>query len=307
MSDEISRLKAKLDEVVIGQEGAKIALAVAIRNHYEGLRQGLPKSNILILGPSGTGKTLMVQTIANSLDVPFAVFDASSITQAGYIGGKVKDAVMALAQKAEFNQEKIERGIIFFDEIDKMAARGGRGDSEEFKRQAQATLLKVIEGIEVEVKENEHRKLNIDTSKILFVCAGAFSGLNLSSKVSTDDLIAFGMMPELLGRLPNMITLHELGVSDLERILKNPRSSVLEEYKTRFAAQKIALKFTDGATRAIAEKAAEFRIGARALKTVVARVMADLQFRIGNMGHIQSCTVTERVIRYGDLPLITYR
>ncbi len=321
--EDIASLKATLDAVVIGQEKAKIGLAVAISNHYKRLEKGMKKSNILVIGPSGTGKTFMVQTIAESLNVPFTIADASNITQAGYIGGKVKDAVIALAQKANYKLDKIEHGIIFFDEIDKMAARSGRADSEEFKRQAQATLLKLIEGIDIEVPMGDG-KITVNTSKILFVCAGAFTGLSeiitarlkkedkeiktdLFSEATNSDLIEYGIMPELLGRLPNLLALQELSAEDLAHILKNPRSSVLEEFKMLFKLQNIELEFTDTAIVAIAEKARAFKIGARALRTIVEAIMAELQFRLGSMGDIESCTITERVVQYSDLPIVTYR
>jgi ATP-dependent Clp protease ATP-binding subunit ClpX len=321
--EDVSGLKATLDAVVIGQEKAKVGLAVAIFNHYKRLEKGMKKSNILVIGPSGTGKTFMVQTLAESLNVPFHIADASNLTQAGYIGGKVKDAVIALTQKANFQLDKVERGIIFFDEIDKMAARSGRADSEEFKRQAQATLLKLIEGIDIEVPRGDE-KIIVNTSKILFVCAGAFTGLSeiiyarlkkedkeakvdIFSEATNADLIEYGIMPELLGRLPNILALQELSTEDLVRILKNKKSSVLEEFKTLFRVQNIELQFTDESILAIAERAKSFKIGARALRTIVEGIMADLQFRLSSMGAIQSCIITERVVRYNDLPIVTYQ
>lgn len=321
-TSDIASLKATLDAVVTGQEEAKVGLAVAISNHYRRLVKDLPKSNILIIGPSGTGKTFMVQTIAESLKVPFVIADSSNITQAGYIGGKVTDAVIALAQKADYNLEAIEQGIIFYDEIDKMAARSGRKDSEEFKRQAQATLLKTIEGIEVEVPFGRS-SIRVNTKKILFVCAGAFTGLdtiiaermvkenktpnsNIFAQVSSGDLVNYGFMPELLGRLPNVITLNKLTTKDFVHILNNSRSSILEEYKNLFKLQNIKLDFTPGAIESIAEKAFSYDIGARALRTVVETVMANLQFRLSSMGSISSCTVTKRVIDYGELPIISF-
>ena len=321
-TSDIASLKATLDAVVTGQEEAKIGLAVAISNHYRRLVKDLPKSNILIIGPSGTGKTFMVQTIAESLKVPFVIADSSNITQAGYIGGKVTDAVTALAQKADYNLEAIEQGIIFYDEIDKMAARSGRKDTEEFKRQAQATLLKTIEGIEVDVPFGRS-SIKVNTKKILFVCAGAFTGLdtiiserlakenksansNMFSQVSSGDLVNYGFMPELLGRLPNVITLNKLTTKDFVHILNNSRASILEEYKNLFKLQNIKLDFTPGAIESIAEKAFTYDIGARALRTVVETVMANLQFRLSSMGTISSCTVTKRVIDYGELPIISF-
>ena|GEM_PF-2337353 len=323
-SDGVGDIKASLDEIVTGQENAKISLAVAIKNHYERLAKGLKKSNILILGPSGTGKTLLVQTIAKKLDVPFALFDATNITQAGYVGGKASDAVKALAQNADFNKAKTQRGIIFLDEIDKMASRSGRADSDEFKRQGQSTLLKLLEGIEVEVEIGRGRSVNIDTKDILFVCAGAFTGLKdiietrlkaegrtLSEhhfeQAMAEDIIKYGMAPELLGRLPNVITLRALSVSDMIHILNNPKASVLEEYREVFTARGVELKFTEGAIKAIAERAVTYNVGARGLRTVAESVMSDLQFRVGQMGLLKSITVTERMVRYGDMPTLEYK
>lgn len=323
-SDGVGDIKAALDEIVTGQENAKISLAVAIKNHYERVAKGLKKSNILILGPSGTGKTLLVQTIAKKLDVPFALFDATNITQAGYVGGKASDAVKALAQNADFNKAKTQRGIIFLDEIDKMASRSGRADSDEFKRQGQSTLLKLLEGIEVEVEIGRGRSVSIDTKDILFVCAGAFTGLKdiIETRLKTEgrtlsehyfeqamaeDIIKYGMAPEMLGRLPNVITLRALNVTDMVHILNNPKASVLEEYREVFTARGVELKFTEGAIKAIAERAVTYNVGARGLRTVAESVMSDLQFRVGQMGLLKSVTVTERMVRYGDMPTLEYK
>lgn len=323
-SDNIADLKAALDEIVTGQENAKISLSVAIKNHYDRVAKGLKKSNILILGPSGTGKTLLVQTIAKKLDVPFTIFDATNITQAGYVGGKASDAVAALAERGGYNKERIEKGIIFLDEIDKMASRSGRSESDEFKRQGQASLLKMLEGIDVEVQVSRFDKLNIDTSNILFVCAGAFTGLpeiidarlktegltlgeNVFEQAIAADLINYGMAPEFLGRLPNVISLRRLSVEDLVNILKNPKASVLEDYRSIFTARGVEIKFTDGAMQAIAERAVTYNVGARALRTVAESVMSDLQFRIGQMGLLKSITVTERVVKFGDMPTLEYK
>jgi ATP-dependent Clp protease ATP-binding subunit ClpX len=323
-SDGIAEIKAALDESVTGQEAAKVSLAVAIKNHYARVAKGMKKSNILILGPSGTGKTLLVETIAKKLDVPFTVFDATNITQAGYVGGKASDAVASLAQKAEYDKEKTERGIIFLDEIDKMAARSGRSEQDEFKRQAQVSLLKMFEGIEVEVELGRSSKISIDTKNILFVCAGAFTGLldilgtrlksegitfsdNPFEQVMATDLIKYGLQPEFLGRLPNMITLKALTVGDLVHILNNPKQSALEEQKELFIARGVEVKFTEEAIKAIAERAVTYNTGARGLRTVTESVMSDLQFRIGQMGLLKSITVTERVVRYGDMPSLEYK
>lgn len=323
-SSEVGDLKKALDAIVTSQEKAKVSLAVAIHNHYERLKKSLKKSNILVIGPSGTGKTLMVQTIAESLNVPFAIADASRITQAGYIGGKVEDAVAALAEKAGYDLEKIERGIIFFDEIDKVSARGGRAESDEFKRQAQANLLKIIEGIEIEVKIDKFRSMTVDTSKILFVCAGAFTGLtsiikdrltgenreikeNIYAQVSGSDLIAYGLTPEVVGRLPNVIALEDLKVSDLIHILKNPKGSILEEYRQIFNERDVELQFTDGALKAIAEKAFELKVGARGLRTVVEQLMSPLQYQMDSLGALRVCTVTEKMVREGGMPILEYR
>ncbi len=323
-ADGVGDIKAALDEIVTGQENAKVSLAVAIKNHYERVAKGLKKSNILILGPSGTGKTLLVQTIAKKLDVPFAIFDATNITQAGYVGGKASDAVKALAQSAEYDKEKAERGIIFLDEIDKMASRSGRSEQDEFKRQGQASLLKLLEGIEVEVELGRFRNINIDTKNILFVCAGAFTGLkeiiearlksegrtlgeNHFEQAMAEDMIKYGMAPEFLGRLPNVITLRALSVADMIHILNNPKASVLDEYREMFASRGVELKFTEGAIKAIAERAVTYNVGARGLRTVAESVMSDLQFRVGSMGLLKSITVTERVVRSGDMPTLEYK
>jgi ATP-dependent Clp protease ATP-binding subunit ClpX len=323
-SDGVGEIKAALDEIVTGQENAKISLAVAIKNHYERVKKGLKKSNILILGPSGSGKTLLVQTIAKKLDVPFALFDATNITQAGYVGGKASDAISLLAEKGEFDKEKIERGIVFLDEIDKMASRSGRSEQDEFKRQGQASLLKMLEGIEVEIEVGRFNSINIDTSNILFVCAGAFTGLKdiIAERLKADglslgdapfeqataeDLIKYGMAPEFLGRLPNVITLKHLTVEDMVNILKNPKASVLEEYRSIFDARGVEIKFTEGAIFAMAERAVTYNVGARALRTVAESVMSDLQFRVGQLGMLKSITVTERVVRYGDMPTLEYK
>jgi ATP-dependent Clp protease ATP-binding subunit ClpX len=323
-SDGISEIKASLDESVTGQENAKISLAVAIKNHYERLSKGLPKSNILILGPSGTGKTLLVQTIAKTLEVPFTLFDSTNITMAGYRGGKAEDAVKALAENAGFDKARTERGIIFLDEIDKMAGRAGDSHMDEFKRQGQATLLKLLEGIEVEIAISQRRSMKVDTKNILFVCAGAFTGLtdivgkrlkseglslseNPYEQATAADMIQYGVQPEMLGRLPNVIATRALSVPDLVRILNTPKQSALEEYREIFQSRGVELRFTESAILAIGEKAVTYKTGARALKTVITSVMSDLQFRISQMGLLKSITVTERVVRFADMPTLEYK
>ena len=342
-------LKEYLDQYVIGQEAAKRVLSVAVYNHYKRVKYAkeiedsgveIDKSNILMIGPTGTGKTLLARTLAKKLDVPFAIADATTLTEAGYVGEDVENILLKLIEAADFDIQRAEHGIIFIDEIDKISKKGEnvsitRDVSGEGVQQA---LLKIIEGTVASVPPQGGRKhpnqemLKINTSNILFICGGAFVGLdkiiekrvsvsamgfgadikqseekNLESlykELHPDDLIKFGLIPEFIGRLPVHVTLNNLREEDLKRIITEPRTSILRQYETSFKLDGIKLTFTDDAIDAIAEKAFKEKTGARGLRSIVENLMLGISYEIPSMSGVKEVIVDRENVEKRTEPRI---
>ena len=340
-------IKARLDEYVVGQEHAKKVMSVAVYNHYKRVAKDqdddieIEKSNMLMIGPTGSGKTYLVKTLARLLDVPLAITDATSLTEAGYIGDDIESVVSKLLSAADNDVEKAECGIIFIDEIDKLAKKKNANQRDVSGESVQQGMLKLLEGAEVEVPVGASSKnamvpmTTIDTKNILFICGGAFPDLdkivaerlNKSSamgftgelrdkydkdkdilmKTTTEDLKTFGMIPEFLGRLPILFATQALDEDMLVRILKEPKNAILKQYQKLLALDEVDLRFTDGALRAIAKKAMERDLGARALRAIIEEFMLDIMYEIPKDDNIGVVEITEEYINGNGGPSITMR
>ena len=343
-------IKSALDEFVIGQEKAKKALSVAVYNHYKRIEAKeyahpfgeveLEKSNIMLIGPTGTGKTLLARTLAKVLDTPFSISDATALTEAGYVGEDVESILSRLLQAADYNVSQAEHGIIYMDEIDKIARKA---DNASITRDVsgegvQQALLKILEGTVAAVppkggrKHPEQNLINIDTTNILFICGGAFEGLQeivarrlstntigfivdedqrnqrkddpmLLRMVEPDDLLQFGLIPEFIGRLPVVSALEPLSIDAMKRILSQPKNALVKQYQKLFALDGIELSFDEEALDAIVKRARDLGTGARGLRSVMEEVMLDVMYNIHSMAGVGRCRLTRSSVLYGDPPV----